>query len=102
MVDELDVQRSSKRALKSTLKKFPKLFGGGLGLLDMEPVSIKLKEDSKPYQGRYYNIPKAYKQPTRKEIDRMVAIDVLRKLPYDNDSLWAAPTFTQPKKSGDI
>ena len=102
MVDELDITRSSKRALKSTLKKFPTLFGGGLGLLDMEPVSIKLKEGSKPYQGRYYNIPKAYERPTRTEIDRMVTIDVLRKLSYDNDSPWAAPTFTQPKKTGDI
>ena len=32
----------------------------------------------------------------------MVTIDVLRKLSYDNDSPWAAPTFTQPKKTGDI
>ena len=43
MVDEFDIQQSSKRALNSTLKKFPKLFGGGLGLLDMEPVSIKFE-----------------------------------------------------------
>ena len=76
MVDELEINRSSKKALKSTLKKFPTLFGGGLGLLDMEPASIKLKEGSKPYQGIYYNIPKAYEQPTRTEIDRMVDIDV--------------------------
>ena len=60
MVDELEIYRSSKKALKSTLKKFPTLFGGGLGLLAMEPVSIKLKEGFKPYQGRYYNIPKVY------------------------------------------
>ena len=52
MVDGLDIQRSSKRALKFTLKKFPKLFDCGLGKLDMEPVSINLKEASKPYQGR--------------------------------------------------
>ena len=31
MVDGLNVQRSSKRSLKAMLKKFPKLFGGGLG-----------------------------------------------------------------------
>ena len=68
MVDKLDIQRSSKSALKATLNKYLNLFGGGLGLLDMEHVSIKLKEGSKPYQGRYYNIPKFYEQPTRKEI----------------------------------
>ena len=48
MVDELDIKRSSKRALKLTLKKFPTLFGGGLGLLDMEPVLIKLKKGLNP------------------------------------------------------
>ena len=44
MVDGLDIQCSSKRSLKSTLKKFPKLFGGDLGKLDMGPASISLKE----------------------------------------------------------
>ena len=68
MVDGLDIQISSKRSLKSTLKNFPKLFGGGLGKLVMEPVSISLKEGSKPYQGRYSNIPQAYNKPTKKEI----------------------------------
>ena len=66
VVDSLDIQRSSKRSLKETLKKYPRLFGGGLGLLDMEHISIKLKEGSKQYQGRYYNILKACEQPTRK------------------------------------
>ena len=86
MVDGLDIRGSSKKALKSTLKKFPKLFGGGLGKLEMEPVSITLKEGSKPYQERYFNIPQAYTKPTKKEIERLVAIDILRKLQYHNDS----------------
>ena len=102
MVDGLDIQSSSKRPFKSTLKKFPKLFGCGLGKLDMEPVSISLKEGSKSYQGRHFNIPQAYSAPTKKEIERLVVIDVLRKLRYKNDSPWAAPTFTQPKKTDDI
>ena len=58
--DDLDITRSNKRALKSTLKKFLNLFGGGLGLLDMVYISIKLKEGLEPYQEQYYNIPKAY------------------------------------------
>ena len=50
MVDGLDMQKSSRRSLKTTLKKFLKLFGGGLGKLDMKPaVSISLKEGLKPY-----------------------------------------------------
>ena len=102
MVDGLDIQRSSKRSFKTSLKNFPKLFGGGLGKLDMDPVSIYLKEGSKLYQGRYFNIFQAYNKPTRKEIDQLVAINVLRKSRYNNDSPWAAPTFIQPKKTGDI
>ena len=65
--DNLDIQQSTKMALKSMLKKFPKLFGGCLGKLDMEPISITLKEGSKLYQGRYFNIPQAYNKLTRKE-----------------------------------
>ena len=34
IVDELDIQRPSKRALKSTLKKFPKLFGACLDQIE--------------------------------------------------------------------
>jgi hypothetical protein len=36
---------------------------------------------------------------TRKEIKRVCNIGVLAKC---NDSEWAAPTFIQPKKSGDV
>ena len=77
IVDSLNIQRSSKRSFKSTLKKYPKLFGGGLVQSDMELILITLKEDYKPYQERYYNIPQAYDRPTRKEIDRLVAINIL-------------------------
>ena len=102
MMDNLDIQWSSKRILKSTPKEYPKLFGDGLGKLYKKPVSITLKEGSKPYSGRYFNIAQAYDKPTRKEIDRLVAIKILWKLCYNNDSPWATPTFTQPKKTGDI
>ena len=93
IVDGLNIQRSSERCFKSTLKKFPKLFNGGLGKLDMEPVLNNLKESLKPYQGRYFNIPQIYNKPTRKEINTLVAIDVLRKVRYNNDSPWATLTF---------
>ena len=69
MVDDLDIEQSSKRALKKTLKKFPDHFGDGLRLLDMKPVSIKFKEGCKPYQGYYYNIPKAYENQLRRRLN---------------------------------
>ena len=103
MVEELDINRDTKRLLKRTLHKFPELFGGGLGeLKGVKPASIKLKSGTRPHQGRYYNLPKAYEQPAKKEIERMVAVGVLRKLSWNDDSPWAAPSFVVPKKTGDI
>jgi hypothetical protein len=96
MVDELDIEESSTIKLKLTL------FGGRLGRLTIPPVSIKIGKDAELFQGRYCNIPKAFESSTRKEVDRMCDIDVLCKLTYDNDSPWAAPSFAQIKKTGDV
>ena len=32
----------------------------------------------------------------------MVSIEVLKELPWHNDSPWAAPSFGVPKKTGDL
>jgi hypothetical protein len=54
-VDSPILQTEDKRQGKKTL------FGGGLGKLDIEPIDIELKPGTKPYAGKYYNVPKAYK-----------------------------------------
>ena len=102
MIDKLDIAPGTKRKLKQTLKKFPTLFGGGLGCLDIRPVTIKLQKDAKPFNGRYYSTPKAFEAPFKKEINPMCDTKVLRKLSHDDDSPWASPSFAQPKKTGDI
>ena len=63
MVVDLDINDSNKKQLKKTLKKFEGgLFGGGLGTLkNYKPAHIRLKPGATPYNGRYYNLPKAYK-----------------------------------------
>lgn len=68
----------------------------------MEPVLIKLKEDSKSYHGHCYKILKAYEHPTSTEIDRLVAIEILHKLSYDNNLVWESLMLTQSKKTGNI
>ena len=83
MVDELVISPGSRRKLKQTLKQFPTLFGGGLGLLDIPPVSIELQKDAKPFNGRYYSAPKAFEAPFKKEINRMCETNVMRKLSHD-------------------
>ena len=102
MVNGLDIAKASTTKLKQTLNKFPTLFGGGLGLLDIKPVDIELKPGSKPYGGRYYNVPKAYHDVAVKENERLVTVDVLEKLDHVNDSPWAAPSFCQMKKTNDV
>ena len=102
MVDELDLQPDTKVKLKKTLKKFPILFGGGLGLLDIEPVKIELQPGAKPYKGKYYSTPKAYVNPLKKAIEDFCVQKILRKLSYNDDLPWALPSFGQPKKTGDI
>ena len=84
------------------MKKFPILFGGGLGLLDIEPVKIELQPGAKPYKGKYYSTPKAYVNPLKKAIKDFCVQKILRKLSYNDDSPWALPSFGQPKKTGDI
>ena len=102
MVNGLDIHWDSKRELKKTLKKFPTLFGGGLGELKGKKAMIKLKKGAKPYVRSFYHLPKAYKGPAKKEIERMVRMGILCKLRWNDDTPWAAALFCQPKKTGNL
>ena len=95
---------TTKRKLKEKLKKFKILFGGGPGgKLDIKPINIELKPGTKPYAGKYYNVPKAYEDPFKREVEQMVKDDILKQLDHVNDSPWASsPLFCQPKKTKDI
>ena len=88
-----------RKKLKETLKKTPKAFKGGLGTLKIKPIKIKLKPGAVPYHAKPFPIPKAYEETTRKECRRFCEIGVWY---YNPDSEWAAPTFIQPKKTGDV
>ena len=98
-VDEMVAEMSNislnlKKKLKRTLHKFPELFKGGLGTLNGVPkIHLELKEEARPHHAR------AYRDTTKKEVKRLVEIGVLKKI---NNSEWAAPTFIQPKKTGDV
>ncbi len=81
--------------LLTLLLKFEELLDGILGDWRLLPVSFELKESVKPYHGRPYPIPKIHKDTLIKEIDRLVAIGVLKWL---SSSKWASPSFIIPKK----
>ena len=102
MVNRLEIHWGTKWNLKKTLKKFPMIFVGNLGKLKSEKAHITLKEGMKPYTDQYFNLQKAYKVVAKKEIYRMVAIGILQKVKWNEDSIWAAVFFCQPKNIKDL
>ena len=53
------------------------MFQGTLGEWKGEEVHFDLKPDAKPFHGRPYPVPCIHKEVVRKEVDRLVSIDVL-------------------------
>jgi transposase InsO family protein len=94
-----NLSKIEQNELSTVLKKYPILFGGGLGLLRIKPVHLTLREDAKPVHVKAFPIPQSLLKTTKKEIGRLTSIDVLEKA-YDSE--WAAPTFVKPKKTGDV
>ena len=90
---------SNRALLLDLLEQYPVLFGGGLGKLTIPPVHLELKPGSKPYHARPFPIPQSLEKTTKKEMERLTDIEVFEK---NSDSEWAAPTFVQPKKTGDV
>ncbi len=97
--EQKHLDSDQKAKLQEVLKSHPTLFGGGLGTLKVDPVHIELKPGSKPYHHRLYPIPQSQVKTTKKEMGRLTDIGVFKEA---SDSEWAAPTFVQPKKTGDV
>ena len=53
-----------RTALNVLLKKYKPLFDGTLGMWNINPVSIEIKEGSKPYHGKAYPTLCYYDQPS--------------------------------------
>jgi hypothetical protein len=99
-VQELEhLTEDEKQTLGKTLKKFPTLFGGGLGMLNIKPVKLELIDGAKPYHARPFPVPQSLEATTKTEMKRLTDIDVFNR---SSDSEWAAPTFIQAKKTVDV
>ena len=75
----LSLQDQNK--LLELLTEFEELFDGTLGDWITDPVSFELKEGAKPYHGRSYPVPKAYKDTTIRELNRLVTLGVVEFQP---------------------
>ena len=93
MVKALDIATATKHKLKKMVKKFKKLFEGGLGKVDIQPVDLKVEEGTKQYATTYYNIPKMYEKPVYTKVNQMVDVNILKRLQFHKDSPWTSPSF---------
>jgi hypothetical protein len=59
-----------KQIFGQTLKKFPTLFGGGLGRLNIKPVKLELIDGAKPYHGIPFPVPQSLEATTKTEMKR--------------------------------
>ena len=75
------------------------MFDGTLGYWATEPVNLELKPDSKPFNSRYYLVPRINKETFRKELKRLVEIGVLTPV---QQSQYSTPIFIIPKKEGTV
>eukprot|EP00804_Cyclotella_cryptica_P029391 CCRYP_013329-RA/>CCRYP_013329-RA protein AED:0.14 eAED:0.20 QI:0/0/0/1/0.5/0.33/3/0/844 len=84
--------------LLELLQEFEELFSGKLDW-DCKPVSHQLKEGAQPYHGRPFPIPKKHVEITKREVQRLCDLGVLK---WQDDSEWASPTFIIPKKDNTV
>eukprot|EP00804_Cyclotella_cryptica_P019354 CCRYP_006181-RA/>CCRYP_006181-RA protein AED:0.28 eAED:0.32 QI:0/0/0/1/0/0/4/0/360 len=77
----------NQNSLLELLTEFEELFDGTLGDWNTEPVSLELKEGTKPYHGRAYPVPKYHKETTIKELNRLCE---LRVVEFQPESEWAS------------
>jgi hypothetical protein len=69
-----------KQILGQTLKKFPTVFGGGLGMLNIKPVSLELIDGEKPYHARTFPVPQSLEVTTKTKMERLTDIDVFNRV----------------------
>ena len=85
---------TQRNELLKLLHKFVELFNGTLGTWKIDSVDFGLKEDADPIFLRPYPVPKVHKEMLKKEVERLVLLEVLE---VANDSEWGTPSFAQPK-----
>jgi hypothetical protein len=81
--------------LGETLKKFPTLFGGGLGMLNIKHVRLELMDGAKPCHTRPLYVPQSLEATTKSEMKRLTDIDVFNRSSY---SEWKHLHLYNPKR----
>ena len=66
------INDEERTLLLSLIKDFEDLFGGTLDDWTTEPFNLEINPDSKPFNSRYYPVPRINKETFRKDIKRLV------------------------------
>jgi hypothetical protein len=68
-------------------------------MLNFKPVRLESIDGAKPYHARPFTVPRSFEAMTKTKMKRLIDIDVFNR---SSDFEWAAPTFIQAKKTGDV
>ena len=85
--------------LLSLIEDSEDLFDGTLGDWSTGLVDLDLKPGSKPFNSRYYPVPRINKETFSKELKHLVEIGVLTPV---QQSQYGTPVFIIPKKEGAV
>ena len=88
---------SNKKLQLTSWKRI--LYEGAIGALNIEPVHFELKPNAMPFHAKPFPIPKAYEHLTKEECKRFEKDTIWH---HSLNSVWAAPSFIVPKKTGNI
>jgi predicted aspartyl protease len=87
----------AKESLLKLLTTYQDLYSGRLGKIKLPEYVLPVSKDYIPIHSKPYPIPKAYEQKARKEIQRLIELDVLEEI-YSSET--ASPAFFIIKPSG--
>ena len=99
VVNDIQMNAEERNLLPSLLEDFEDLFYGTLGDWDTEPVDLELNPDSKPFNSRYYLVPRINKEIFWKQLKRLVEIGVPTPV---KQSQYSTTVFIIPKKEGTV
>ena len=91
------LNNEERTQLVSLLKYSEDLFDGTLGDWAIEPVGLKPKPDSKPFNSKYYPVPIINKETFRKELKFQVEMGLITPVQQNQ---YNTPVFIIPKKEG--
>ena len=74
VVNDSQLNSEEITLLLSLLGDFQDLFDGNLGDWDTEPVDLEIKPDSKPFNSRYYPVPRIKKETFQKDLKGLLEI----------------------------